>query len=225
MRKLLLIIPALAVALTACYPVSTLPADFPVATAESSETRGLPAQTSMETEPVQGENNNLIALGDWGTVSNGSLTDGRWHDIEMRITKITTETENEDYISNTIALSNSLSVLRTDESALDKLRNGIENPELVVVDYEVKLPEDYPCDGNADVSLCVVDDAGEHQIIKLLTTADSDMTPGLTYAKRGIYVRTKCDTNYTFKSVRYLNEADIEARAARADTDTYFANK
>lgn len=43
--------------------------------------------------------------------------------------------------------------------------------------------------------------------------------------KRGIYVRTKCDTNYTFKSVRYLNEADIEARAARADTDTYFANK
>lgn len=37
MRKLLLIIPALAVALTACYPVSTLPADFPVATAESSE--------------------------------------------------------------------------------------------------------------------------------------------------------------------------------------------
>lgn len=225
MRKLLLIIPALAVALTACYPVSTLPADFPVATAESSETLGLPAQTSMETEPVRGENNNLIALGDWGTVSNGSLTDGRWHDIEMRITKITTETENEDYISNTIALSNSLSVLRTEESTLDKLRDGIENPELVVVDYEVKLPEDYPCDGNADVSLCVVDDAGEHQIIKLLTTADSDMTPGLTYAKRGIYVRTKGDTNYTFKSVRYLNEADIEARAARADTDTYFANK
>lgn len=225
MRKLLLIIPALAVALTACYPVSTLPADFPVATAESNETLGLPAQTSMETEPVRGENNNLIALGDWGTVSNGSLTDGRWHDIEMRITKITTETENEDYISNTIALSNSLSVLRTEESALDKLRDCIENPELVVVDYEVKLPEDYPCDGNADVSLCVVDDAGEHQIIKLLTTADSDMTPGLTYAKRGIYVRTKGDTNYTFKSVRYLNEADIEARAARADTDTYFANK
>ena len=225
MRKLLLIIPALAVALTACYPVSTLPADFHVATAESSETLGLPAQTSMETEPVRGENNNLIALGDWGTVSNGSLTDGRWHDIEMRITKITTETENEDYISNTIALSNSLSVLRTEESALDKLRDCIENPELVVVDYEVKLPEDYPCDGNADVSLCVVDDAGEHQIIKLLTTADSDMTPGLTYAKRGIYVRTKGDTNYTFKSVRYLNEADIEARAARADTDTYFANK
>lgn len=225
MRKLLLIIPALAVALTACYPVSTLPADFPVATVESSETLGLPAQTSMETEPVRGENNNLIALGDWGTVSNGSLTDGRWHDIEMRITKITTETENEDYISNTIALSNSLSVLRTEESALDKLRDCIENPELVVVDYEVKLPEDYPCDGNADVSLCVVDDAGEHQIIKLLTTADSDMTPGLTYAKRGIYVRTKGDTNYTFKSVRYLNEADIEARAARADTDTYFANK
>lgn len=210
MRKLLLIIPALAVALTACYPVSTLPADFPVATAESSETLGLPAQTSMETEPVQGENNNLIALGDWGTVSNGSLTDGRWH---------------EDYISNTIALSNSLSVLRTDESALDKLRDGIEKPELVVVDYEVKLPENYPCDGNADVSLCVVDDAGEHQIIKLLTTADSDMTPGLTYAKRGIYVRTKGDANYIFKSVRYLNEADIEARAARADTDTYFANK
>lgn len=143
----------------------------------------------------------------------------------MCITKITTETENEDYISNTIALSNSLSVLRTEESALDKLRDGIENPELVVVDYEVKLAEDYPCDGNADVSLCVVDDAGEHQIIKLLTTADSDMTPGLTYAKRGIYVRTKGDTNYTFKSVRYLNEADIEARAARADTDTYFANK
>ena len=225
MRKLLLIIPALAVALTACYPVSTLPADFPVATAENSETLGLPAQTSMETEPVQGENNNLIALGDWGTVSNGSLTDGRWHDIEMCITKITTETENEDYISNTIALSNSLSVLRTDESALDKLRDGIENPELVVVDYEVKLPEDYPCDGNADVSLCVVDDTGEHPIIKLLTTADSDMTPGLTYAKRGIYVRTKGDTNYSFKSVRYLNEADIEARAARTDTDTYFANK
>lgn len=225
MRKLLLIIPALAVALTACYPVSTLPADFAVATAESSETLGLPAQTSMETEPVQGENNNLIALGDWGTVSNGSLTDGRWHDIEMCITKITTETENEDYISNTIALSNSLSVLRTDESALDKLRDGIENPELVVVDYEVKLPEDYPCDGNADVSLCVVDDTGEHPIIKLLTTADSDMTPGLTYAKRGIYVRTKGDTNYSFKSVRYLNEADIEARAARTDTDTYFANK
>lgn len=71
----------------------------------------------------------------------------------------------------------------------------------------------------------VLYDAGEHQIIKLLTTADSDMTPGLTYAKRGIYVRTKGDTNYTFKSVRYLNEADIEARAARADTDTYFANK
>lgn len=225
MKKLLLIIPALALALTACYPISTLPADFPVATAESSETLGLPAQTNMETAPGQTEKNDLIALGNWGAVSNGSLTDGRWHDVEMRITKITTETENEDYISNTIALSNSLSVLRTDESVLDKLRDGIENAELVVVDYEVKLPEDYPCDGNADVSLCVVDDAGEHPIIKLLTTADSDMTPGRTYAKRGIYARTKGDKNYTFKSVRYLNEADIEARAARADTDTHFASK
>lgn len=225
MRKLLLIIPALAVALTTCYPISTLPADFPVATAECGETLDLPAQTSIETEPAQGENNDLIALGDWGTVSNGSLTDGRWHDIEMRITKITTESKSENYINNVIALSNSLSVLRTDESVLDELRKGIENPELVVVDYEVKLPENYPCDGNADVSLCVVDDTGEHPIIKLLTTADSDMTPGLTYAKRGIYVRSKGDTNYSFKSIRYLNEADIEVRAARADTDTYFANK
>lgn len=104
---------------------------------------------------------------------------------------------------------------------------GIEQEELVKKQAEIaraQAARDVAC-AKADVSLCVVDDAGEHQIIKLLTTADSDMTPGLTYAKRGIYVRTKGDTNYTFKSVRYLNEADIEARAARADTDTYFANK
>ena len=64
MRKLLLIIPALAVALTACYPISTLPADFPVATAECGETLDLPAKTSIETEPAQGENSDLIVTGE-----------------------------------------------------------------------------------------------------------------------------------------------------------------
>lgn len=97
------------------------------------------------------------------------------------------------------------------------------------MDYEVELPEDYPCDGNADVNLSVRDQNGQSQMIKLVTSEELDMAPGTIYAKRGIFARKQGDTNYVFESLRYQNDAAIEGldegASARALEDSFFSNK
>lgn len=164
-----------------------------------------------------------------GEASNGSFTDGKWHDVKLRITKVTTESENEDYIENVIAYNNTYATVKFGEDETIKLEDGIDDAELIVVDYEVELPEDYPCDGNADVNLSVRDQNGQSQMIKLVTSEELDMTPGTVYAKRGIFARKQGDTNYVFESLRYQNNAAIEGldegASARALEDSFFSNK
>ena len=115
------------------------------------------------------------------------------------------------------------------EDETTKLEDGIDDAELIVVDYEVELPEDYPCDGNADVNLSVCDQNGQSQMIKLVTSEELDMAPGTVYAKRGIFARKLGDTNYVFESLRYQNNAAIEGldegASARALEDSFFSNK
>lgn len=158
MKIRLILCAALAFALTACYPVSTLPADVPVGSAKSIVEKELEKFPEEEfTNWLEAEHITPYAFGDWGEASNGSFTDGKWHDVKLRITKVTTESENEDYIENVIAYNNTYATVKFGEDETTKLEDGIDDAELIVVDYEVELPEDYPCDGNADVNLSVHD--------------------------------------------------------------------
>lgn len=230
MKIRLILCAVLTFALTACYPVSTLPADVPVGSAKSVVEKELENSPEEEfTNWLEAEHITPYAFGDWGEASNGSFTDGKWHDVKLRITKVTTESENEDYIENVIAYNNTYATVKFGEDETIKLEDGIDDAELIVVDYEVELPEDYPCDGNADVNLSVRDQSGQTQMIKLVTSEELDMTPGTVYAKRGIFARKRGDTNYVFESLRYQNNAAIEGldegASARALKDSFFSNK
>lgn len=230
MRGRLILCAVLALALSACYPISTLPADIPVGAAESTVEQGLEESPEEEfADWLKAEQISPYAFGDWGDASNGSFTDGKWHNVKLRITKVTTESDNEEYVENVIAYNNTHATVKFGEDEIVKLEDGIDDAELVVVDYEVELPEDYPCDGNADVNLSVRDQSGQSQMIKLMTSEDLDMTPGTVYAKHGIFARKRGDTNYVFESLRYQNNAAIEGldagASARALEDSFFSNK
>ena len=230
MKIRLILCDVLPFALTACYPVSTRPADVPFGSAKSLVEKESEKSPEEEfTNWLEAEHITPYAFGDWGEASNGSFTDGKWHDVKLRITKVTTESENEDYIEKVIAYNNTYATVKFGEDETIKLEDGIDDAELIVVDYEVELPEDYPCDGNADVTLSVRDQSGQTQMIKLVTSEELDMTPGTVYAKRGIFARKRGDTNYVFESLRYQNNTAIEGldggASARALKDSFFSNK
>lgn len=91
MKIRLILCAALTFALAACYPVSTLPADVPVGSAKSIVEKELEKSPEEEfTNWLEAEHITPYAFGDWGEASNGSFTDGKWHDVKLRITKVTT---------------------------------------------------------------------------------------------------------------------------------------
>ena len=89
---------------------------------------------------------NGAELNQWVKLNEYSGKDQQYHNIYLRVTKVTTETENAEYVEDSVKLHNKV---------VDKDKQiNIKNPKLsdegewCVMDYEIYIPDDFPAYDN-----------------------------------------------------------------------------
>lgn len=93
------------------------------------------ADQTSETEPVP--------LGEWGQITSYSTEDDQYHTTYHRITQITSESEDPDYIQSAFDEHNDLA----EHDFQEVYPEDVDLPadvEWLVVDYEIYYPEDFP---------------------------------------------------------------------------------
>ncbi len=166
---------------------------------------------TSETEPVP--------FGSWAKVSLYATQDSTYHTVYMRIVRVTTQTVDDAYVEAAIEANDGYGAEddRFDPAGLDVPDDG----ELVVLDYEVYVPADFPApsygmtepkfyfsmrniDGGGFPSL-----DGSEVYVGMGTAQDlvvrdpgETYQPGETYGERSIYAMVKGYTDYvaTFSS-------------------------
>ena len=84
-----------------------------------------------------------VPLGQWAAIADYSAEDETYHNVYVRVTKVTTSAEDAAYVQNAVAQSNANgSYYQIDLSSEDyQLPSDVE---WCVLDYEVYVPDDYP---------------------------------------------------------------------------------
>ncbi len=85
---------------------------------------------------------NPIALGEWCNVALYSAVDQAYHNVQIRITKVTTTTEDPDYIQDCIDTNNKYAS-EYYQFTVDDL-DLPSDCELCVFEYEMNIPSDFP---------------------------------------------------------------------------------
>lgn len=180
-----------------------------------------------------------VKFNEWATIGTYSATDSVYHNIAVRITKVTTASDDQKYVDDAIALNNDCS---SDFGQIDVSKIKVPNDcELCVVDYEIAIPANFPTNDwgvtSPNVSLSVenTDGAGfpsadgASSYIGLSTTTDLEMEEdpsyqvGNTYAFRALYIMVKGYDKIAFKTSGYpAGTTDLDD-AERYDV--YFASK
>lgn len=158
-------------------------------------------------------------LNQWVKCARYATSDSTYHTIYTRITKVTTQTADAAYVQDAIDLNNQNS---SDYNQIDVSELKIpDDAELVVFDYDVYVPADFPTESygivspdmyfsarniggggipSADGSVTYI---GMGSVEKLATEADPKYEVGNTYSFRGIFVMVKGYEDYLLTSTSY----------------------
>ncbi len=190
------------------------------------------ASTTSDTEPVP--------LGQWAKTARYATEDETYLTVYVRITNVTTATDDADYIQTSVDQHNANGY---DFSQIDLA--SLELPsdvELCVMDYEIYIPEEFPSPEyglseptimfsesniggggipSADGTSTYIGLGSNTEDLTL--EADATYAPGNTYSFRRLYTMVKGYTDYVFEFTSYPDgtvetSADIMYYA-------YFANK
>lgn len=156
---------------------------------------------------------NPAELNKWVKITDYSGKDQTYHNIYLRVTKVTTETDDNKYVEDAVKLHNSFS---------DKNKQiNIKNPKLsdegewCVMDYEVYIPDDFPAyDGKItepnisfDVTSLGDSSDGASAIISFGLGTQKDLQVGektekcdigKIYSYRFLYAMAKGNKDYSF---------------------------
>lgn len=193
-------------------------------------TISMDASESTEEAPVK--------FGEWATIGAFSAQDKIYHNVALRITKVTTATDDQKYIDDAIDLNNDLC---SGYGKIDVSQLKIPSDcELCVVDYEIHIPADFPSaewgvvSPSFSLSVDNTDGAGfpsadgASSYIGLSTTTslsvrdDTKYQVGETYAFRSLYIMVKGYDKIAYK-ISACKEGTVEVSDGRYDA--YFASK
>lgn len=180
-----------------------------------------------------------VKFNEWATIGTYSATDSVYHNVALRITKVTTASDDQKYVDDAIALNNDCS---SDFGQIDVSQLKVPSDcELCVVDYEIAIPANFPTNDwgivapNFSLSVENTDGAGfpsadgASSYIGLSTTTgleieeDPSYQVGNTYSFRSLYIMVKGYDKIAFKTSGYpAGTTDLDA-AERYDV--YFAAK
>ncbi len=180
-----------------------------------------------------------VKFNEWATIGTYSPTDSAYHNIAVRITKVTTASDDQKYVDDAIALNNEYS---SDFGQIDVSKLKVPaDCELCIVDYEVAVPANFPTNDwgivapNPSLSIENTDGAGFpsadgastyiglSSTTGLTTEEDPSYQVGNTYAFRALYIMVKGYDKIAFKTSGYpAGTTDLDD-AERYDA--YFAAK
>lgn len=160
-----------------------------------------------------------IKFGDWATIGTYSAVDSVYHNVAVKITKVTTASDDQKYIDDAIALNNDCC---SGYGQIDVSQLKVPSDcELCVVDYDVHIPADFPSKewGVTSPSLMIsVDNTdgagipsadgassyiGLSSTTSLETEEDPEYQPGNTYSFRALYIMVKGYDKLAYKISGY----------------------
>lgn len=183
---------------------------------------------------------NAVPLGQWAKTARYATEDKTYHTVYVRVTKVTTSSDDADYVQGAVDLhnANSSDFKQIDLSALE-LPSDVE---LCVLDYEVYVPAEFPGPdyGIVEPSMSfsqsniggggIPSADGTSTYIglgsnteELATEKDPTYQPGNTYAFRSLFTMVKGYTDYVFEFTSYP-DGTVET-SADVMYHAYFANK
>ena len=183
---------------------------------------------------------NAVPLGQWAKTARYATEDKTYHTVYVRVNKVTTSSDDSDYVQGAVELhnTNSSDFKQIDLSALE-LPSDVE---LCVLDYEVYVPAEFPGPdyGIVEPSMSfsqsniggggIPSADGTSTYIglgsnteELATEKDPTYQPGNTYAFRSLFTMVKGYTDYVFEFTSYP-EGTVET-SADVMYHAYFANK
>lgn len=184
----------------------------PTSTGTTDISSAIDAKTTTEANPVP--------VGQWVKVPRYATEDQTYHPVYVRITKVTTSTENKDYVDAAIKLhnENSYDFNQIDPEAM-KLPADVE---LCTLDYEVFVPEDFPTPEHGIVTpdfdfsqdniggggIPAADGSSTYiglgnNVEALATEKEPVYTVGNTYALRSLFTMVKGYTGYVNEFTTY----------------------
>lgn len=181
-----------------------------------------------------------LALGDWAAIATYAVEDETYHNVNVRITKVTTTSEDEDYVNEAIELNNKYSSDYSQVNVADlKLPSDCE---VCILDYEISIPSDFPVGKlgtvsspnfsfsissikgggipNADGTATYI---GLTTVRSLKTEEETKYEPGNTYSLRCYFAMVKGFEDYVI-STRAYPEGTTDVYDAES-YDVYFASR
>lgn len=190
---------------------------------EASETKAASNDSNVDvSDAIEGSattETEAAALNQWVKCARYATADSTYHTIYTRITKVTTQTADAAYVQEAIDLNNQNS---SDYNQIDVSELKIpDDAELVVFDYDVYVPGDFPTESfgivspdmyfsarniggggipSADGSVSYI---GMGSVEDLATESDPEYEVGNIYSFRGIYVMVKGYEDYQLTTTSY----------------------
>ncbi len=201
--------------------------------ADADISSALDASTTTDTTP--------ISFGQWAKTARYATEDKTYHTVYVRVTKVTTSSDDAEYVQSAIDLHNTNSY---DFSQIDV--DSIQLPadvELCVLDYEVFVPEEFPgpdygiVEPNMQFSQKNIGGGGipsadgtstyigmGSNSKDLATEKDPTYQPGNTYAFRSLFTMVKGYTDYVLEFTSYPDGTGENPESGEM-YHAYFANK
>ena len=185
-----------------------------------------------------------VPLGQWAAIADYSAEDETYHNVYVRVTKVTTSAEDAAYVQNAVAQSNANgSYYQIDLSSEDyQLPSDVE---WCVLDYEVYVPDDYPSPeygiteptmnfSESNIGGGGIPSAdGTSTYIGLGTNntdlqnnpSDMKFSVGNTYSFQVLFTMVQGYENYRFELSSYPDGTHSDNTSADIMYYAYFANK
>ncbi len=175
-------------------------ASVPVVTDVPDLVASVDAETTSDTDAVP--------LGEWAKTTIYSAQDETYRTVYVRVVKVTTESEDKEYVSSAIELNNRCG---QEEDRIDRDEMEIaDGSELVVVDYDVYIPAEFPAPsyGMPEPMLILstreINESGMGLTTQLAVRDSSESYhAGGAYRERSLYTMKKEKTNYVIAYSTY----------------------
>ncbi len=190
---------------------STAPSSTAVASPEAAATAPIVADVpdfTAATDAATTSVDQAVPLGEWAQTAIYSVQDETYRAVYVRVVKVTTQSLNAEYVDSVIQTNN---IYGQEEDQVDPDEMEIEETsELVVVDYDVYIPEDFPAPGygmpepKLILSTREIGESGMGLTTQLVVRdATETYRAGSTYRERSLYTMKRGKTNYVIAYSTY----------------------
>lgn len=175
------------------------------------------------------------ALGQWVEMTQKSLEDFKYHTAYVKVTKVTSASEDKKYVNSCIA-ENNKNGSNVEQIDVSKMRMP-DDVEVTIVDYDIYIPGEFP-ESSYGISEPKVEfkaksltgggfpaTDGKHQYLgmgnvgHIMMPEDAKYEAGRTYSFKGYFAMVKGYKNFVMNCALYPDGGDTSSKTS----DVFFA--